>query len=133
MTKGNWVTITLFGIGYLIAGLTSFQGLNSRVTILEASVVNHGFNHYKEFESLKKEDILQENAIHDLSDNYIRLDAKADSTRESVEKLEATLHEVLQEIKQLNQNVIKLGVLQDMKKFNKSVTKLNTNNELIRL
>lgn len=125
MTKGNWLAVTLFGIGYLVAGISSFSSLNVRVIKLESASANHGVNHHKEVGELQAENVFQNNTIHDLSDRYIRLDTEAANTRESVSNLEITMGEMLKEVEELNKNVIKLGVLQDLKQLNPTATKIS--------
>ena len=99
MTKGNWVTMGAVALGYLVAGLIAFSTVTAKVDRFE-----------KDVGDLDSYDAHLSEEIDEVSDRLIRQESEMSAVKSNQQELKYTMNEILKEMKQMNENIIRIGV-----------------------
>lgn len=101
----SWIAAVVSLLLLIGSGATAYSNLNSKIaenTIREQSLE-------KKVEDLDEYDARLSEELDDLNDRMIRSESNQESIRRTQERIEFTMNEMLKEMKQMNENIIRMG------------------------
>ena len=104
--KSGWAGALVALLVLLGSGVAAYSDLKSEVAVLHTNV--QGLK--EDEEELDSYDIYLSKGIDNIKERLTRTEAEQNSLRRTQEEIKFTMGELLKEMKQMNENIIRLGV-----------------------
>jgi regulator of replication initiation timing len=104
--KSAWVGVLIALLVLLGSGVTAYTDVKSEVAVLYANV--HSLK--EGGKELDTYDALLSQGVDNIKERLTRTEAEQNSLRRTQEEIKFTMGELLKEMKQMNENIIRLGV-----------------------